>query len=42
MIIDTYVHIFTEKIVTNAGNELKRQYGVNAIGSVSPIRTTTQ
>jgi hypothetical protein len=33
MIIDTYVHIFPGKIVTNAVQELKRQYGVNAIGS---------
>ena len=35
MIIDTHVHIFPEKIVTNAVKELKRQYGVNATGSAT-------
>ena len=35
MIIDTHVHIFPEKIVTNAVKELKRQYSVNAIGSAT-------
>lgn len=33
MIIDAHIHIFPETIVTNAVKELKRQYGVNAIGS---------
>ena len=36
MIIDTHVHIFPERIVTNAVKEPERQYDVNAIGSAIP------
>ncbi len=35
LIIDTHVHIFPGKIVTNAVKELERQYGVNATGSAT-------